>query len=314
MNRLSVIDTQTELIDLPAVWHAGPDLPGPQIIGGDGLLTGLVVSVPHGGRSYPAELANSPQLAGFRSLEDIGTDLIAAPLAREGRPVLIAQASRALVDVNRPAEARDPRLTRALKSSAKPQLTGHFERLVRAGYGVIPRLDAFQQPLYADLLASEEVEQRLLCAHLPYHRLLARTLLAARKSGGQAVLLDIHSMPPASNRAKPLPDIVFGDLGGRSCPADFASLASDAASQAGFSHSWNQPYAGGWITSHYSAGKKGVPVLQIEINRALYQAGPSQIDRLATAGLGDFLARLCDASEEWIRARAGRPAARQDGA
>jgi len=302
MNVLQPVTPQK--LQLPPVWQpAGTALPEPVLQGGEAPPGPLVISVPHGGRGYPDWLRGSPFLAGFRSLEDIGTDLLARPLARPTRPVIIARTSRALVDVNRPPDAHDPRLVASPQPGQDSPAyraaagTDRFAQLIRAGYGVVPRLDARQQPLYDRLLEGAEIDQRLAAAHQPYHQLLADQLAAAKRACGRVLLLDIHSMPPARPGQERLADMVFGDLDGRSCPAQITRLVSEIAGQAGFSQSWNKPYSGGWITRHYSAGKQAVPVLQIEINRALYQTGPSEIDQQAADRIADFLQTVCQQCE-----------------
>lgn len=302
MNFMQPVTSQKR--QLPPVFQpAAAGLPEPVLYGGGAAPGPLVISVPHGGRGYPDWLRDSRFLAGFRSLEDIGTDQLARPLAGPTRPVLIARTSRALVDVNRPPDAHDPRLiadpqpgqASALQRGAAG--SDRFAQLIRAGYGVVPRLDARQQPLYDRLLEGAEIDQRLAAAHRPYHQLLAEQLAAAQQASGRVLLLDVHSMPPARPGQERLADMVFGNLDGRSCPAQITRLVSETARQAGFSQSWNKPYSGGWITRHYSTGKQAVPVLQIEINRALYQTGPDEIDQQAASRITDFLQTICQHCE-----------------
>ena len=298
----------TQKMQLPPVWHrAETGLPKPMLYGAQTAPGPLILSVPHGGRGYPDWLQDSRFLAGFRSLEDIGTDQLAKPLAGPTRSVIIARTSRALIDVNRPPDAHDPRLIAdpQLDRASPPQRraagSDRFAQLIRAGYGVVPRLDARQHPLYDRLLKMAEIDQRLAAAHQPYHQLLAAQLAAAKRANGYALLLDIHSMPPARPGQKKLADLVFGNLDGRSCPAQIARLVSETADQAGYSQSWNAPYSGGWITRHYSTGKQAVPVLQIEINRDLYQTGPDEIDRQAARRITGFLQTICEQCEALAR-------------
>ena len=302
MNFIQPVKSQK--LQLPPDWQpAHAALPGPLLYKGKTAPGPLVISVPHGGRSYPSWLRGSRFLDGFRSLEDIGTDHLAGPLAGPGRPVIIARTSRALVDVNRPPNAHDPRLIAnpplGQASPARLAAAGsdRFAQLIRAGYGVVPRLDARQQPLYDRLLEEAEIAQRLAAAHQPYHQMLADQLAAANRASGRVLLLDIHSMPPARPGQERLADMVFGNLDGRSCPAPITRLVSETTQQAGFSQSWNRPYSGGWITRHYSTGKQAVPVLQIEINRALYQTGPDEIDQQAASRIKNFLETLCQQCE-----------------
>src|SRR5687768_5985374 len=64
----------------------------------------VLLAVPHAGRAYPAEFAESMrnQAAACLRLEDRFVDLLAEAVAREtGAALLVAQAPRAMVDLNR---------------------------------------------------------------------------------------------------------------------------------------------------------------------------------------------------------------------
>ena len=67
-----------------------------------------------------------------------------------------------------------------------------------------------------------------------------------------------------------MPDIVLGDRFGSSCTAKLTSLVERRFRRDDFSVTRNAPYAGGYTTRRYGRPRRGVHVLQIELNRALY--------------------------------------------
>ena len=226
----------------------------------------MIISAPHGGACYPQELVaqTSSHLRRFRTLEDIGTAQLAHRLHHQGRPVISARLSRAILDLNRPADALDPLL---YDTPVPPLETTHpFAPYVAAGYGVMPRLSGQREALYQDKLPFDLAKRLIDAFHQPYHDALG-AMIAALPQGG--LLVDIHSMPSHS-AGKPLPDIVFGDNFGRSLPPDYRQVIDQFMKSVDLSHGWNHPYAGGYITCQY--GTTGGPhhSLQIEINRAIY--------------------------------------------
>ena len=132
-------------------------------------ITPLYLSLPHGGRAYPTEILAQGcyELERFRSLEDIGTDLLASVFADQGCSVLAASLSRALIDVNRPAHAFDSALYEDDIPSHGDQ--DDYRAYITSGYGVMPRLSAKRTPLYKSpprFAVAQELRDRF---HTPYH-------------------------------------------------------------------------------------------------------------------------------------------------
>ena len=244
-------------------------------------ITPLYLSLPHGGRAYPTEILAQGcyELERFRSLEDIGTDLLASVFADQGCSVLAASLSRALIDVNRPAHAFDSALYEDAIPSHDDQ--DEYRAYITSGYGVMPRLSAKRTPLYARPPRFAVAQQLRDKFHTPYHAHLHNALTKRHQLFGHALLVDVHSMPGQAN-GKSLPDIIFGDCHGRSLPAPLRHIIDGFMARTGLSHSWNYPYAGGYITKYYGTLHGPTYALQIEVNRHLYLAKPHAIfdDRL----------------------------------
>lgn len=223
----------------------------------------LFISSPHSGRHYPASFlaASRLPLADLRRAEDGLVDALLDGIA--GVPVLAATHARSWLDLNRAEDELDPALfdgPLGVPATPGPR--------VAAGLGVIPRLAAQGQEIYARRLAAAEAEQRLASHHRPWHALIAGQLAAARTAHGAALLIDIHSMPqPQGPRP---PQIVLGDCHGQSASPAIMAAIEDHFRRAGWRVARNHPYAGGHTTQHHGRPATGIHAVQIELCRSLY--------------------------------------------
>jgi N-formylglutamate amidohydrolase len=178
--------------------------------------------------------------------------------------VIRAEVSRLVVDLNRALSQREPK-------------------------GLIALVDYHGRPVYREGMVPgpQEISERVRKYYDPYHRKLAEILDRDDIIG----FFDCHSLngfgpPEAPDAGRKRRDIVLGNNGdgnGRvipgagplTCPEDtFREIAAAFRIQ-GFSVSLNDPYAGGYITTHYGKGlmEKGKFAVQIEINQDLYVCG-----------------------------------------
>ncbi len=232
----------------------------------------LVYASPHSGRRYSSEFLRLSRLDRheLRQSEDGYVDLIFDHAPRHGAPLLRALFPRAFVDVNRSVNELDPRMF----ADALPRSADVRSSRVLAGLGVIPRIVADGHDIYARKLKYLEAKRRLAACYDPYHETLRGLIDRAVAQFGCAVLIDCHSMPSAGGA--PLTpgdrriDFVLGDRFGSSCAPGLTSLVEHALRSFGYAVSRNAPYAGGYVAASYGAPSRGVHVLQIEINRALY--------------------------------------------
>jgi N-formylglutamate amidohydrolase len=81
-------------------------------------------------------------------------------------------------------------------------------------------------------------------------------------------MLDCHSMPSQQGERGGWPDFVLGDRFGVSCAHEITRLVLSFLKNLGYRVHLNKPYAGGYITEHYGRPRRGVHVLQIEIDRS----------------------------------------------
>jgi len=250
----------------------------------------VIFASPHSGRDYPSDLLRNSRLDqhALRQSEDSYVDLLFDDAPRYGAPLLRALFPRAYVDVNRSRDELDPRMF----ADDLPRSADTRSSRVIAGLGVIPRIVADGHDIYGRKLYFLDAGRRLAACYDPYHTALSMLVEQARARFGCAVLIDCHSMPSAGGApfrsGEPRIDFVLGDRFGSSCAPFVTEIAEDALASMGYEVARNAPYAGGFVAASYGRPRKGVHVLQIEINRALYLdeqriARTEGFDKLRTA-------------------------------
>ncbi len=222
----------------------------------------LLISVPHDGIHVPPEILGRMTPEGT-ALPD--TDWHVAELygfARElGANMLVANYSRYVVDLNRPAT--DEALYEGqVATGLCPQQTFAGEGIYRSA----PAVDA-------------EVAERVAKYWRPYHDRIAQTLDTLREKFGYALLWDAHSIASEVPRLfdGELPALNIGTNGGRSCGHEMESAVFAAAEQSDYSHVLNGRFQGGFITRHYGDPDKHVHAVQLEIAQRVYMDESTRI-------------------------------------
>jgi N-formylglutamate amidohydrolase len=254
----------------------------------------LVLSSPHSGSEYPADLLAASRLdpVALRRSEDSFVDELFATAPCLGAPLLSARFPRAYVDVNREAYELDP----AMFSDALPRFVNAGSPRVRAGLGTIARIVASGEEIYAKRLSFAEAQRRIECLYHPYHQALRRLIEETERVFGGYLLVDCHSMPSAggSGYTRDAADIVLGDCHGASCATRIVEAATSFLLERGFVVALNAPYAGGFTTAFYGCPGAHRHALQIEINRALYMDEQSFQRKSGFTGLVTNLADLVE--------------------
>lgn len=237
-----------------------------EVLGG-GTATPVLFSVPHAGRDYPASLLVRSRLPAevLQRLEDRYADLLVTDLVAAGHVAVVAMAPRAMIDLNRDPRDIDPRTVRGVPRDV--HLVQSSKQ--RGGLGLFPRFLPRVGDLWTGPLDWQEAWSRIRLIHAPYHAELERQIdtLAARH--GQALLLDVHSMPPLPAGAA-RSDIVIGDRFGVSASSRLADIARAAAERHGLTVAVNHPYPGSYLIERHGRPGSGRHALQIEISRDLY--------------------------------------------
>ncbi|HEX7479681.1 MAG TPA: N-formylglutamate amidohydrolase [Polyangiales bacterium] len=226
----------------------------------------LLVEVPHAGLLVPdivkTEL-HAPQDALLRDA-DIYVDKLYDRAPSLGAALLVARTSRYVVDLNRAQNDVDAATVSDHPSPAFAQPRGVVWRATTDGRPVLRR------PLsYAAL------QDRLTRFYVPYHKALREELEAMRARSGFAILLAGHSMP---SRGRSLhvdtgtvrADVVPGTQGRSTADPRIIDLVDAHFRAAGLRVRHDDPYKGGFATTHYGRPREHLHAIQIELNRALY--------------------------------------------
>ena len=232
--------------------------------------TSVIFSSPHSGRNYSPAFLGQTVLDGLsiRSSEDAYVDLLIEKATSFGAPVLMAEAPRAFIDLNRAIDEIDPGVIQGVAR-------GMHNPRVSSGLGVIPRVVANGRAIYSGKIPMHEAQTRIARFWHPYHAALRRLLDESHDSFGEAILIDCHSMPHEAieTHARPgqaRPEVVLGDRFGAAASRDVMDRVEAAFESAGLRVVRNAPFAGAHITKAYGRPLQHQHVVQIEIDRALY--------------------------------------------
>lgn len=233
----------------------------------DRWASGVIFGSPHSGRSYPDWFLEGTKLPPetLRSSEDAFVDRLIACAPSFGAVTIRAQVPRAIVDLNRAPDEIDPLVVRGVPRHPLNQRT-------LAGLGVIPRVVSQGRAILERPIDRAEAERRIDAYWRPYHLALASLIAEARSRFGQAILIDMHSMPhDALNHLHGArPDMVLGNRHGLSAAARVSDAIVTAVEAEGWRIRRNSPFAGAYICSAYGRPGQNVHVVQLEIDRALY--------------------------------------------
>lgn len=232
--------------------------------------TSVIFSSPHSGRDYPAGFLKSSVLdeRTIRSSEDAFVDDLLDCVPDFGAPLLAARCPRAYIDLNRGPDELDPAVIDGLRPAG-------YNPRVSSGLGVIPRVVAGGKPIYRSKLAPDEVMVRIDGCWSPYHDCLKTLIAESKAQFGEAILIDMHSMPHEAvdfiaQAGARRPEIILGDRFGAAAVGHVVDRIEDAFEKAGFRTLRNAPFAGAYIAQTYGRPAAGAHVVQIEIDRALY--------------------------------------------
>jgi len=279
-------------LDLP---HGAGNAPVPafEIERGQPVSAPVIFASPHSGTHYPDTMQGnlSVPLSDLRRTEDAFVDDLYAPVVGLGGILIRATHARTFVDLNRDARELDA----SMFSDGVPRTAGMPSARVKAGLGCLPRVGASGRDIYLQPLTRSEGAWRLEQVHDAYHQALQAEIDALKPEWSDIFIIDCHSMPSRQPGRSSMPDIVLGDRFGSSCAATLTSLVERYFRREGLTVARNAPYAGGYTTRKYGRPRRGVHVLQIEINRSLYMNEMS-IER--TRGFDSLQTQLSELSAE----------------
>lgn len=219
----------------------------------------LLLSIPHCGTFVPENLVDAfdPELLRDKDDTDFFVDRLYDFAPALGATVLAANVSRWVIDLN-----RDP-ANQPLYSDG------------RVITGLCPVTNFMGTPLYADqrqVVAPEEVQQRLKDWYWPYHQELIRLKDELLKEHGAVIIWECHSIRKSVPAIHPenFPDLILGDAGGRSSDQQLIESALRSLSSGPHQLAHNHPFQGGYITRHYGDPEKNCHALQLEMTKVNY--------------------------------------------
>jgi N-formylglutamate deformylase len=229
---------------------------------GVGAQRPLIVEVPHAGLVIPETFGFDADIDP-RADADLYVDALCEDAPAYGATKLVAHLSRWVVDLNRGDDDIDPALfdpSRAVSASPR---------------GAVWRVTMSGRPLVRRRCAPSEINARLDAFHRPYHAALDAEVERLRLEHGYVIVLAAHSMPSAVRRtrgdARPKRADVVPGTRGRTTASPRVIDAIDRVLRAeGLSVMHDDPYRGGHTTSRLGDPARGVHVVQLELNRALY--------------------------------------------
>ncbi|MBM3568900.1 MAG: N-formylglutamate deformylase [Alphaproteobacteria bacterium] len=215
----------------------------------------ILLSIPHGGRAIPADIAAAMSDAG-RAVADTDwhLDRLWDFANLRGCHVLEARYSRHVVDLN-----RDP--------DGKPLYPGaeNTELVPLTGFG--------REPLWRIPPDATEIERRKRLYWRPYHDQLVAVLAAIKAAHGIAMLFEAHSIRGRVPRLfeGELPDFNLGSADGRSCdPALAQRMLNVCRAVPGYSAVLDGRFKGGYITRRYGRPAEHVHAVQLELAQRVY--------------------------------------------
>lgn len=227
--------------------------------------TPLIVEIPHAGLwlDGPALATLAAPARSIGRDADLWVDELYADAPTHGATTLVAHASRYLIDLNRSEKDVDAESVEGAPANA------------RATRGIIWRLTSEGTRVLDGPLSRQELQRRLDTFYRPYHQTIAALIERKRARFGYAILLAAHSMPsvgrpghgdPTAHRA----DVVPGTRGRTSAAGRFIDAVDSHARAWGLTVSHDDPYQGGFTTTHYGRPAAASHVVQVELARRLY--------------------------------------------
>lgn len=249
-------------------------------------LSGVIFASPHSGCDYPDWFLEGTRLPvqTLRSSEDAFIDRLIAPAVDFGAVTLSSRVPRCIVDLNRGPDEIDPLVVRGVPRHPLNQRT-------LAGLGVIPRVVSQGRVIHDRQMDRAEAERRIQICWRPYHAALVTLIAQARARFGQAILIDMHSMPhdALSHLQGTRPDMVLGNRHGLSAAARISDTVCAAVEAEGWTIRRNAPFSGAYICAAYGRPAQNVHVVQVEIDRSLYMDEATITPR---PDFDDFAARI----------------------
>jgi N-formylglutamate deformylase len=252
----------------------------------------IVVSVPHCGIEFPAEIKQEYKADRIKSPDDTDwfVDVLYDFVVDMGITLISAKYSRWVIDLNRDVDSR-------------PLYTDG--RIITA---LCPTTTFLGEPLYKDErknVDTNEVHRRLKEYYYPYHQKIQSLLDETKKKFGKVLLWDCHSIRqivPTIQKDK-FPDLILGDADERACDPKLISIALKHLGSGGYPLNHNHPFKGGTITRSFGRPYENQHALQLEMTKVNYMDdSETRYDKVRADKMREILKRtLGELAEQLVK-------------
>jgi len=219
----------------------------------------IVVSIPHCGTNFPAEIKDDYKAHLIERPDDTDwfVDLLYDFAPELGITMITATNSRWVIDLNRDLES-------------KPLYTDG--RIITA---LCPATTFLGEPLYSDerkIVSPNEVDRRIEKYYVPYHQKIQSLLDERKAQFGKVLLWDCHSirtMVPTIQKES-FPDLILGDNDEQSADLKIILKALSSLSAGKYNLYHNHPFKGGSITRNFGKPERHQHALQLEMTKKHY--------------------------------------------
>ncbi len=219
----------------------------------------VLISVPHCGTDFPAELKDQykPNLIAAPDDTDWFVHQLYNFAPSMGMTMIAAKYSRWVIDLN-----RDPQ--------SKPLYTDG--RIITA---LCPTTTFLGEPLYRDTrkeIDQQEINRRLEKYYWPYQQQIEENIIRLKNKFGKVLLWDCHSIRQvvATIQKEKFPDLILGDADGTSASPGLIEITLGVLDHGAYSVNHNHPFKGGFITRHFGKPSENVHALQLEMTKVNY--------------------------------------------
>lgn len=232
----------------------------------------LVFDSPHSGTHYPDDFRPAAPLGNIRQVEDTLVDALFADAPDHGAPLLAARFGRMYIDPNRAETDLDPTTLEGVWPG--PPLVPGSKGL--HGKGLIFMRCPPGIKIYDRHLSAEEIWNRIVTYHRPYHAHLQQLLDQTHAKFGRVYHINCHCMASRPNPAsgEPFrdrrPDFILGNMDGQSSGPELVEVVRQFLAGCGYDVRVNEWFKGVEVARLYGRPADQRHTLQIEINRDLY--------------------------------------------
>lgn len=164
--------------------------------------------------------------------------------------------------------------------------------------GLVPLTDFDGKPIWSHPPTDDEIKQRLVDYHTPYHEALEQELQRVRDKHGVAILYDCHSIRshiPFLFEGT-LPDFNIGTNEGQTCDKQLQDMVWQICQQAtDYTSVLNGRFKGGWTTRHNGRPAENIHAVQMELAQSTHlksETLPFEYDMAKAAHLRKHLQNI----------------------